>query len=234
MDLISTPPPLRAPPPSIRMVTEFVSCLAEQVDDLSTPGPGHAMSPRLQSAAVLKRALSIQELDDDSWLSSPFIGLVMARFAKAYDSVKYFSADFVGLPLRKSEYCSVTDILGKRFDFSDPSTPFVFLLNNNRIHWNLLRVQRGKSPELQLFEPLGLPSSRGNRAGLSLRSVPRIIIDWLDHCYPLPGNDSWLSKGCSAITCAQQLTDYDCGVACLLYAEKCGQGKVSRSSTIPI
>jgi hypothetical protein len=32
---------------------------------------------------------------------------------------------------------------------------------------------------------------------------------------------SWLSVGNSAITNQQQINSYDCGVACLLYAEKC-------------
>ena len=34
---------------------------------------------------------------------------------------------------------------------------------------------------------------------------------------------SWLTRVTSAITRQQQMTGFDCGVACLLYAEKCGQ-----------
>eukprot|EP01039_Chlorochromonas_danica_P004914 gene4914-5390_t len=153
----------------------------------------------------------------------------MTKFAKYYGSnkIRYFSADFVGLPLAKNEYNQVTDILGKRFDYNDLETSFVFLLNNHNIHWNLLRVIRGQKPELQLFEPLGRPQTRSSRCspGLSFRSIPKLIIDWLDYCYPLGQRQSWLSKGSSAITSVHQLTTYDCGVACLLYAEKCGQGE---------
>jgi hypothetical protein len=216
---------IRAPQSSTHP-NPFRSCLVESMDDPITPSNFQSMSPRMVSATVLKRALSIQELDDESWLSSPFISLVMTRFAKYYENVRYFAADFVGLPLAKCEYRQVTDILGKPFDFNDRNTNLVFLLNNNKIHWNLLRVTQTPKPELQLFEPLGLPLSRGRRVGLSLRSIPKIIIDWLDTCFPLPDKESWLSKGSSAITSAHQLTNYDCGVACLLYAEKCGQGEV--------
>jgi len=38
------------------------------------------------------------------------------------------------------------------------------------------------------------------------------------------GLPSWQAKGLSAITTQHQMTGFDCGVACLLYAEKCGQG----------
>jgi hypothetical protein len=212
----------------------FHSCLDDSMDDFTTPINSHSMSPRMISTAILKRALSIQELDDESWLSSPFISLVMTRFARCYERVRYFAADFVGLPLAKSEYRHVTDILGKPFDFNDTETNMVFLLNNNKIHWNLLRVTHKPVPELQLFEPLGLPLSRTNRVGLSLRAIPKIIIDWLDTCFPLPKRESWLSKGSTAITSPHQLTNYDCGVACLLYAEKCGQGEVKQSSIVMI
>ena len=42
-------------------------------------------------------------------------------------------------------------------------------------------------------------------------------------CCPLRDGSSWLGVGLSAITKQQQFTNFDCGVACLLYAEKCGQ-----------
>ena len=53
------------------------------------------------------------------------------------------------------------------------------------------------------------------------------MIEWLDMCCPLREGSSWLSVGLSAITNQQQVTNFDCGVACLLYAEKCGQQQVS-------
>eukprot|EP01031_Cornospumella_fuschlensis_P026733 gene26733-32304_t len=211
--------------PLVEPSTTFKSCLHQSIEDINTPTNVHQLSPTSMPTIVLKRALSIQELDDDSWLTSPFISLVITRFARCYDKVRYLAADFVGLPLKKSEYFQVTDILGKPLDFKDKVTPIIFILNSNNIHWNLLRVVRYPKPELQLFEPLGLPKTRNQRVGLSLRSVPRVIIDWLNHCFPLPHGQSWLSQGGSAITSQQQLTTYDCGVACLLYAEKCGQGE---------
>lgn len=224
-----SPAPISSPPVVSSLICPshpFRSCLVESAESVCSPATIQ-QSPRQSSTAVLRRAISIQELDDESWLSSPFISLVITKFAKHYDRVRYFSADFVGLRLDRSEYHQVTDILGRRFDYTDKTTPLVFLLNNSNIHWTLLRVIRGKDPELQLFEPLGLPS-RSNRVGLSLRTIPKIIVDWLDWCFPLPSGDSWLTTGISAITAPHQLTNYDCGVACLLYAEKCGQGEVSK------
>ena len=53
-----------------------------------------------------------------------------------------------------------------------------------------------------------------------------LVIEWLDVCCPLSDGKSWLSVGYSAITKQQQFTNFDCGVACLLYAEKCGQEQV--------
>jgi len=45
-------------------------------------------------------------------------------------------------------------------------------------------------------------------------------------CCPLRDGKSWVTVGMSAITKQQQFTNFDCGVACLLYAEKCGQQQV--------
>ena len=39
------------------------------------------------TTAVLRKALSIKELKDTSWLSSSLIELVIARFARFYDTV---------------------------------------------------------------------------------------------------------------------------------------------------
>ena len=86
----------------------------------------------------------------------------------------------------------------------------------------MIRIILDPKPELQLFEPMGKPSAR--RTGLNFRSVPRGVITWLDVCYPLRKKVSWQTVGISAITNQQQITSYDCGVACLLYAEKCGLG----------
>ena len=87
----------------------------------------------------------------------------------------------------------------------------------------MIRIAFTPQPELQLFEPMGKPSAR--RIGLNYRSIPRGVINWLDICYPLSAKVSWQTVGVSAITTQQQFTTFDCGVACLLYAEKAAQGK---------
>eukprot|EP00903_Cladosiphon_okamuranus_P014510 g13459.t1 len=43
---------------------------------------------------------------------------------------------------------------------------------------------------------------------------------------PTPPHEGWASRAYSAITRQQQTTGFDCGVASLLYAEKCGQGQM--------
>lgn len=57
----------------------------------------------------------------------------------------------------------------------------------------------------------GCPSSGGSK-----RKAPS----------PTPPHDGWASRAYSAITRQQQTTGFDCGVASLLYAEKCGQGQM--------
>lgn len=53
--------------------------------------------------------------------------------------------------------------------------------------------------------------------------MPRAVIEWLERCFPQHG--SWLARTESAITRAHQVTGFDCGIACLLYADKCGRGE---------
>ena len=178
------------------------------------------------TTAVLRKALSIKELKDTSWLSSSLIDLVIARFARFYKTVSFMSIDFVVLSLstmKKSELEQATDIRGNKVNYNDPKKPIVFVYNSKNIHWNLIRVIRYPKPELQLFEPMGKPSNR--HEGLSFRHMPRSVIDWLDICCPLNDKKSWITVSISAITRQQQFTTFDCGVACLLYAEKCGQGQ---------
>lgn len=52
--------------------------------------------------------------------------------------------------------------------------------------------------------------------------MPRCVIEWLERCFPQHGD--WLARTESAITHAHQVSGFDCGVACLLYADKCGRG----------
>jgi hypothetical protein len=181
--------------------------------------------------------MSIQELDDTSWLSSTFINLILTQFAKSYPDVHYLPIDFAHLSLNSSSFDSLTDILGKSIQY-DFQKPIIFLCNKGNIHWTLFRVAFIPTPELQLFEPLGklnrtrranpTPTSatvaKGNHRPLSYRYVPREVISWLDHCVPLPSQNSWITLATSAITSQQQDTSFDCGVACLLYAEMCGLG----------
>lgn len=81
---------------------------------------------------------------------------------------------------------------------------------------------------IEVFEPMGKLTSRLGGAhkaeGLSLRSVPRHLLQWLDSACPLATADGWRGRTVAAITQQQQDNGFDCGVACLLYAEKCLQG----------
>ncbi len=198
----------------------FNSCLTKLADSQFAC---EGLSPRSLTSIVLKRALSLNELDDESWLSSSFIDLVVTRFAKFYKNVRYLSVDFAQLVSNMTDV-ALTDINGRFIDYQDMDSPIVFVFNSNNIHWNLIRIVRSPVAELQLFEPMGMPLNR--HGGLTYRSVPRDIIAWLDKRCPLASGKSWITIGNSAIVSPQQLTSYDCGVACLLYAEKCGQGEV--------
>jgi hypothetical protein len=169
--------------------------------------------------------MSVQELDDTSWLGSTFIDLVMSQFAKRYPEVVYLSVDFVLFMLnseKKNNFAGLTDILGRMLRYQLSRRPIIFLWNKSNIHWVLIRATFHPLPELQFFEPMGkLPSRSGH---LSFRYVPRDVVRWLDTCAPLLTGKSWLTVSTSAITNQHQHTSFDCGVACLLYAEKCGLG----------
>lgn len=134
------------------------------------------------------------------------------------------SIDFVMYCRSNDDLDRSTDILGGLVDYEDVSRPIVVVFNIQNIHWNLVRVIRSPEPQLQLFEPMGKPASR--REGLNYRLIPRSLITWLDRCCPRADGSSWLTVGISAITKQQQINSFDCGVACLLYAEKCGLGQV--------
>lgn len=211
-----------------RSSLQFTTCLDSPEEiSLSSIDYTSDISPRSFPTIVLRRALSINELEDESWLTSSFIDLVLTKFAKKYNSVRYLSVESVAFSLanKKGDFRPTHDILNNPINYKDKKTPIVLIFHAQNIHWNLLRVVRYPSPELQLFEPMGMPMKRGG--GLSYRNVPRQIVNWLDARCPLSGDRTWLSAGISAITKQQQLTSYDCGVACLLYAEKCGMKQVS-------
>ena len=101
------------------------------------------------------------------------------------------------------------------------------------MHWVLLRVHTGPVKRLELFEPFGRSSRLGGAGagsnqyagqGLSLRCVPRALVEWLDAVCPLSTEGGWRARTVSAIRTAHQTNGVDCGVAVLLYAEACGQG----------
>jgi len=195
----------------------FVSCLKVS-DDVSSPCGTNLTH-------LLKRAISVEEIHDTSWLSSNMIDLVISQFAKWYPEVDFLSIDFVPLALNPNNhdnFQNATDILGRKLKY-DSRRPIVLLCNSGNIHWTLIRVMFRPKPELQLFEPMGKPPNRTGQ--LSFRYVPRNVIKWLDTCCPLSCARTWLSVTTSAITTQHQYTSFDCGVACLLYAEKCGLGE---------
>lgn len=114
--------------------------------------------------------------------------------------------------------------------YSSSNKPLVFFWNIGNMHWNLVRVQTGLRKQIEIYEPMGKLASRSNLGGyssegLSLRSVPRDLITWLDRVCPCGGPAGWRARTFSAITSQHQGNGFDCGVACLLYAEKCGQGQ---------
>jgi hypothetical protein len=201
----------------------FDTCL-DSVDEYESPLVESAS--KMSRSVVLQRALSIEELDDNSWLTSTLIDLVFTRFARRYPEVDFLAIDFAMISLSSpnpSDMLEATDILGRKLQY-DAKRPMIMLYNSKNIHWILMRVQRIPYPELQLFEPMGQPNHR--RRPMSFRIVPREVIRWLDTCSPIDGGKtSWLAHTLSAITTQQQFTSFDCGVACLLYAEKCGQGQ---------
>ena len=205
---------------------KFSSCLSTPSSapaSLSSPGGG------LSADGVLRGALFGDEVADESWLTSTFIDVVMSKFAKHYKGSHFMPIEFAAFRLREMSdqmaMESCTDILGRRIDYA-AKRPILFLANIQNLHWNLLRVRHTPVPELELYEPLGKPAkrSKGSHAsqGVSYRYIPKEVFHWLDTMYPLKG-ESWTQRSCSAITQQQQETGFDCGVASLLYAEKCGQ-----------
>ncbi|CAM9367762.1 unnamed protein product, partial [Chrysoparadoxa australica] len=162
--------------------------------------------------------------------TSTFLDLVFAKFARAYQGVHFMPIEFAAFRLpnmhSKADMSNCTDILGRTIDLS-MKKPIIFMANIQNLHWNLLRVQHYPVPELQLFEPMGHPKKRAKGAhstdGVSFRYIPKSVFQWLDTMWGKCNGESWAQRSYSAITDQQQETGFDCGVASLLYAEKCGQ-----------
>ena len=111
---------------------EFFSCLTAESSwnssEQSSPGAADGDNLRIDSNLMLKRCLSIQEVDDESWLSSSLIDLVISTFAKRYEDVYFLPIDFVVMALTSSdkELKNVTDITGTKVDFRTKK-PIVFV-----------------------------------------------------------------------------------------------------------
>lgn len=120
----------------------------------------------------------------------------------------------------------LVDIRGQ--PLNNDSAQIVLITNVSRIHWNMVRIGRIRGLEsLQVYEPMGMSRRGGEGRGLSLRTVPKALVAWLDSEHALASGKSWLSLGRSAITTQQQLNGSDCGVAALLYAELAGLGRTA-------
>lgn len=118
--------------------------------------------------------------------------------------------------------------------YTSTNRPLLLFHNAGGNHWVVVRVDTGMRKRIELFEPFGKPPVSRTTVykadGLSLRSVPRHLLAWLDAVCPLPSSmapqgQGWKERSFSAVTSAHQDNGFDCGVACLLYAEKCGQGQ---------
>ncbi|CAM9743525.1 unnamed protein product, partial [Choristocarpus tenellus] len=258
---------------------EFRTCLT----DFSTE---EDVAPGAAAAISLMGLCAGDRVDAKTWLTSGFIDVVMAKFARTYLNVHFMPIEFAALSLRgmgldssgggaggrsgpppDPKTLELRDILGRKIIYRE-RRPIIFLANIQNLHWNLLRVEHVPVPELQLFEPMGKPARRqsskassagGGGSGASgggwsssggavFRYIPREVFWWLDAAWPLEGGPSgttvgvgngvreygggkrhpvsWASRAYSAITRQQQKTGFDCGVASLLYAEKCGQGQM--------
>jgi hypothetical protein len=179
-----------------------------------------------------------------SWLNAVFIDYVLQRFAKAYSpSSAFLPCSFAAVHLlAKPHDAAPESVQGTRIDVRASSRPrqLLFLHNANSNHWNLVRVilPNENSPAgLYLYEPFGLAQRRSH---LSKRDFPKGLIEWLDTNIPLQSDaaargdgsrkrkpshtrGSWLDVSVSAVAMRVQANGFDCGVAGLLYGERCAQ-----------
>lgn len=118
--------------------------------------------------------------------------------------------------------------------YTSKNKPLLFFYNAGGMHWVFVRVLMGLRKRIELYEPMGKPQKSSARSGgangigfhtegLSLRSVPRPLVQWLDTVCPLATDGGWKVRSLSAVTRQHQVNGFDCGVACLLYAEKSAQ-----------
>ncbi len=189
----------------------------------------------VKDPAALSSLLEFDATDDESWLSGAFIDFVFGIFAKRYNSgIAFLPTAFAAHELKRAGVgqladLRITDVLGIAID---PTVvrQLAFCFNVNDNHWTMIRVVIRPTKELSLFEPMGLPQSRKTKNpgaagnGVSTRNFPRRLLQWLESVWPTTSGLGWGEMAVSAIKKRQQLTGFDCGVACLLYAEKLGLG----------
>ena len=189
----------------------------------------------VKDPAALSSLLEFDATDNQSWLSGAFIDFVFGIFAKRYNSgIAFLPTAFAAHELKRVGVgqladLRITDVLGIAID---PSVvrQLAFCFNVNDNHWTMIRVVIRPTKELSLFEPMGLPQSRKTKNpgaagnGVSTRNFPRRLLQWLESVWPTTSGLGWGEMAVSAIKKRQQLTGFDCGVACLLYAEKLGLG----------
>lgn len=96
----------------------FRSCLQRSDSDSSLAvlysSEETALSPKMNLTCLLRRSLSMNELEDTAWLSSSLIDLVLSKFARCYSDVYFLAIDFVALTLNSNNnnFDDATDILG--------------------------------------------------------------------------------------------------------------------------
>lgn len=116
---------------------EFSSCLNSTAWDITTPE--NALDSKLGVGFLLKRCLSIRELEDESWLSSSLIDLVISTFSRRYENIFFLPIEFIVLALTatKEEMINVTDINGHNIDFNS-KRPIVFICKSSSLFYRYL------------------------------------------------------------------------------------------------
>lgn len=193
-------------------------------DNEAILGPSILCSTPEFPKPMLQRALSNPSLEAEQWLSASVMNLILTRIAEKHPHIAYFSEQFSFLKLSTEDFDILEDIMGRKVQKLENVTQFVWLINNGNVHWSLARALLHPKRQLQLFDPLGNISRRKTPSN---RQIPRNIINWLNATFPCKDeDDTWQLHAIHAVTSSHQKNSYDCGVACLLYAEKCGESQV--------
>jgi hypothetical protein len=192
-------------------------------DNEAILGPSILCStPENLSRPMLARAISNPTLDEEQWLTASIMNLILTRIAEKHKQVAFFSEQFTLLKINADDFEILEDIIGRNIGkLLSTVHQFVWLINNGNVHWCLARaIIKPGERQLQLFDPLG---NLSRRKIPSNRQIPRNIINWLNITFPFTNGDTWQMHAIHAVTASHQQNSFDCGVACLLYAEKCGE-----------